>query len=140
MNNVIAYTDGASSGNPGPSGWAVLINGELISDWVECATNNQMELFAAYQAVCHCPTETNLTIITDSKLVQNLLSGRWRTEKEWLADIVRDFRMLIRSKQIRVAIERVKGHSDCEENVRVDRAAVANRKIAKSAVLARAQT
>ncbi len=45
---VIIYTDGACSGNPGKGGWgAILIYGEVekqISGAEEVTTNNQMEL------------------------------------------------------------------------------------------------
>ncbi len=45
---VVIYTDGACSGNPGKGGWgAILIYGDVekqISGAEEITTNNQMEL------------------------------------------------------------------------------------------------
>lgn len=46
MRKIVVYTDGASAGNPGPSGWAFLMQGTLTSGSVVRATNNQMELLA----------------------------------------------------------------------------------------------
>ena len=52
---LIIYTDGACSGNPGPGGWGVLMqfNGiekELCGGEAE-TTNNRMELMAAIEAL-----------------------------------------------------------------------------------------
>ncbi len=49
---IIAYTDGACSGNPGPGGWGVVLeysdgSREEISGGAADTTNNQMELTAA---------------------------------------------------------------------------------------------
>ncbi|MEC8545737.1 MAG: RNase H family protein, partial [Pseudomonadota bacterium] len=44
------FTDGACSGNPGPGGWGVLIDGpdgaRDLSGGAPSTTNNQMELMA----------------------------------------------------------------------------------------------
>ena len=45
------FTDGACSGNPGPGGWAWIMEGGNFSSGNEKQTTNQrMELTAAYQA------------------------------------------------------------------------------------------
>ena len=55
MTEVVIYTDGACSGNPGPGGWGVVLQWqgkekELYgSD--PLTTNNRMELMAAIQAL-----------------------------------------------------------------------------------------
>ena len=60
MNEIIAYTDGACSGNPGPGGWGVVLraesNEEVIKERLLCGgsyetTNNRMELTAAIEAL-----------------------------------------------------------------------------------------
>ncbi len=52
---VVIYTDGACSGNPGPGGWgAVLIHGSTekeVCGGEPDTTNNRMELMAAIQAL-----------------------------------------------------------------------------------------
>ena len=54
MKNVILYTDGACSGNPGPGGWAAILrygeNERTLSGGEAETTNNRMELHR--QPVC----------------------------------------------------------------------------------------
>jgi len=51
----LAYTDGSSRGNPGPSGWATIVmNSEKVreySGFSERSTNNQMEMYAVLYAM-----------------------------------------------------------------------------------------
>ena len=55
MKQVIIYTDGACSGNPGPGGWgAVLKYGAYereLSGGEASTTNNRMELTAVIEAL-----------------------------------------------------------------------------------------
>ncbi|HSV01960.1 MAG TPA: ribonuclease HI [Phenylobacterium sp.] len=77
---VVIYTDGACSGNPGPGGWgAVLISrgrekelwgGELAT------TNNRMELMAAIQALEALRRPCKVEMHTDSRYVQQGI-GEW---------------------------------------------------------------
>ena len=52
------YTDGACIGNPGPGGWAAIINKnnkkEEIFGGEKLTTNNRMELTAAIKALEYC--------------------------------------------------------------------------------------
>lgn len=52
---IVIYTDGGCSGNPGPGGWgAVILDGSneaQISGGESCTTNNRMELLAAINAL-----------------------------------------------------------------------------------------
>lgn len=52
---LVIYTDGACSGNPGPGGWGVLMRfGEAEKELFggeEDTTNNRMELMAAIKAI-----------------------------------------------------------------------------------------
>ena len=54
MTEVVIYTDGACSGNPGPGGWGVVLqwNGTVkeLHGGEPQTTNNRMELTAAIQA------------------------------------------------------------------------------------------
>ena len=47
-----------------------------IQDSFEYATNNEMELYAIFQAVEHAPSQAHLSITTDSKLCVKLLTGQ----------------------------------------------------------------
>ena len=72
------YTDGAAKGNPGPAGWAavfILKDKEFeIGGGVPHATNNQMELTAAIEALKYTKKISRATldiieIVSDSKYV-----------------------------------------------------------------------
>ena len=79
MNEVIIYTDGGCSGNPGPGGWGVVVifNGEArqLSGGEKNTTNNRMELTAAINAlsiVKNTPDFKNhkITVNIDSQYVK----------------------------------------------------------------------
>ncbi len=70
---IIAYTDGACSGNPGPGGWGVWLRAgkhekELCGGELE-TTNQRMELQAAIEALKALKRPSAITIFTDSKYV-----------------------------------------------------------------------
>jgi len=71
---VVIYTDGACSGNPGPGGWgAVLLSGphrKEICGGELATTNNRMELMAAIQALESLKKPCKVEVHTDSKYVQ----------------------------------------------------------------------
>ena len=73
--NVIIYTDGACSGNPGPGGWgAVLFYGSAqkeISGYVADTTNNRMELQAAIEALASLRRPMEVELYTDSRYVRD---------------------------------------------------------------------
>ena len=72
---IIAYTDGACSGNPGPGGWGVvLIEGDKrteLKGGERATTNNRMELLAAMKALETAPDGAPVTLYTDSQYVKN---------------------------------------------------------------------
>ena len=51
VKEVIAYTDGACSGNPGPGGWGVVLRykdrSAELAGYESDTTNNRLELMAA---------------------------------------------------------------------------------------------
>ena len=80
MHNLVAYTDGACSGNPGPGGWGVVLQArsgsqltkqsELYGGAAE-TTNNRMELVAAISALDALSRHSQITIVTDSVYVKD---------------------------------------------------------------------
>ncbi|MCF6304833.1 MAG: ribonuclease HI [Rhodobacteraceae bacterium] len=84
---LIAYTDGACSGNPGPGGWGALLiareNGvilkqkELFGGEAD-TTNNRMELLAAINALNAMKKPSTMTVITDSAYVKDGIT-KWIT-------------------------------------------------------------
>jgi ribonuclease HI len=87
MTELLAYTDGACSGNPGPGGWGVLMRAteagatlreRELSGGEAMTTNNRMELMAAISALESLTRPAEITIVTDSAYVKNGIT-------EWLA-------------------------------------------------------
>lgn len=91
MKEIIIYTDGACSGNPGPGGWGALMmwgeHEKEISGGAFDATNNQMELMAAIEALKALKGASRVTLHTDSVYVRdgitiwihNWKKNGWRT-------------------------------------------------------------
>ena len=138
---VLAYTDGACSGNPGPGGWGVLLQAfrgsELIRERELCGgetqtTNNRMELTAAIEALQALKHPTEITIRTDSEYVRNGITSwiqgwkakNWRRGKNKPvknADLWKRLDELAGRHVVRW--EWVKGHADNPGNERADRLA-----------------
>ena len=81
---IVAYTDGSSLGNPGPGGFGcILLETEKkvkkeISQGFRLTTNNRMELLAVITALETLKfTNTEITIVTDSKYVVDAVEKRW---------------------------------------------------------------
>lgn len=77
---IVAYTDGSCLTNPGFAGWGVYMRrrhpstGKMqcrkFAGAHPCATNNQMELQGAIEAVKRTPSTCSLIVVTDSQYVQ----------------------------------------------------------------------
>jgi ribonuclease HI len=83
MKKVIVHSDGACHGNPGPGGWAAVLEyGQQrreISGGVPATTNNRMELQAAIEALNALKEPCGVEFYTDSEYVKNGVMG-------WLAN------------------------------------------------------
>jgi len=79
---IVIYTDGACSGNPGPGGWgAILTFGEHEKELYggeKDTTNNRMELTAAIRALEALKRPVPVTLYTDSQYLRKGIT-------EWLA-------------------------------------------------------
>lgn len=141
--NIIVYTDGACSGNPGPGGWAAVIISEKneisISGGEKTTTNNRMELCAAIFALEKIAAtdewaRQKIHVFIDSQYVKNGITewikkwkiNGWRTASKkpiknqelWLQlDAV--------TQNLDVHWEWVKGHSGNKYNELCDMLAVA---------------
>jgi len=112
------YTDGASSGNPGPSGIGILLiygeNKKKISKYIGNATNNIAEL-TAIKVGLETLTRTDLPvrIFSDSSYAIGLLTKNWKPKKN--QDLINSIRQLM-DKFSDLAFIKVKGHSGIKEN------------------------
>jgi len=117
-NCIKIYTDGASSGNPGPSGIGILlIYGEKkkeISKYIGLATNNIAELTAIKIALEELKRhDLPVRIFSDSSYSIGLLTKGWKPQKN--RKLVSDIRKLT-DKFSDLSFIKVKGHSGIKEN------------------------
>jgi len=80
MEEIVIYTDGGCSGNPGPGGWGIVVIADgvakQLSGGEKLTTNNRMELTAAIMAltVIHNTdgfAQRPVTVNIDSQYVKN---------------------------------------------------------------------
>ncbi|MGN6179589.1 MAG: ribonuclease HI [Mucilaginibacter sp.] len=129
------YTDGASSGNPGPGGYGVILRSgqhyKELSAGYRKTTNNRMELLAVIKALEALKNlNQTVTIHSDSKYVIDAIEKRW--VHGWVAKGFKDkknkdlwLRYLELSKLHRINFVWVRGHNGHPENERCDQLAVA---------------
>jgi len=117
------YTDGSSSGNPGPSGWAILVDSEIYSGGLLHATNNEAELYAVYQAVVHASDYTKIICFTDSRVVCGWINMGWAMNNKQIKDLYNLITMTCVAKHIILRCRKVKGHEFNYQNNLVDHAA-----------------
>jgi ribonuclease HI len=87
---VLVWTDGACSGNPGPGGWAAIVvepgGGAVeLSGGESRTTNNRMEYTAALEGLRSLPPGSTACIVTDSRLMLDSMTkwiAGWR-RKGW---------------------------------------------------------
>ena len=81
MKEVIIYTDGACSGNPGPGGWGAILmykDKKLeLSGYEAHTTNNRMELLAPIQALSRLKEPCAVKVYSDSAYLVNAFKQRW---------------------------------------------------------------
>jgi ribonuclease HI len=122
--HVLLYSDGSCLGNPGPGGYAavlqagahekVLIGGEAHT------TNNRMELTAVLEGLKALKRRCQVTVVTDSQYAATILNnGRAKAN----LDLVQQVRQL--SRQHDINVRQIRGHKGHEMNERCDRLAVA---------------
>jgi len=116
------FTDGASSGNPGPSGIGVVLRfGEHekeISEYIGMATNNVAELRAIQAGLLALKnTDLPVRIFTDSNYAYGILALGWKAtaNKELVESIKKKMKKFKNLK-----IVKVKGHAGETDNERAD--------------------
>ncbi len=141
MKKVNIYSDGACSGNPGPGGYAVILeyNGtELeLSGGEENTTNNRMELMGVITGLESLKEPCEVTIVSDSKYVVDAFNKKWIDsweKKDWKKSdgkpvLNKDLwqRLLISVNKHKVKFVHILGHNGHEYNERCDKLAVMER-------------
>jgi len=119
---ICIYTDGASSGNPGPSGIGILLrfgkHEKEISKYIGIATNNIGELEAIRTGLLAIKdTGLPVRIFTDSRYAYGVLALGWKARKNQA--IIKSIKnIVLKFKDLKFI--KVKGHAGHEGNERAD--------------------
>ena len=134
MDEVIIYTDGACSGNPGPGGWGSILmykdNKKEISGGKLDTTNNVMELTAVIEGLKLLKFPCKVKLYSDSAYVVNAFNEKWiygwikngwkNSSKEPVKNKELCQELYDLTKVHEVEFIKVKGHADNEYNNRCD--------------------
>lgn len=133
MKEILIYTDGACSGNPGPGGWGALLvyegSRKTISGGEKETTNNRMEMLAAIKALKQLTSSCKGILYTDSKYLQQGVNSwmpkwklnNWRSSNKQQVkniDLWQELDEELTKHQIK--LEWVKAHNGHPENELVD--------------------
>lgn len=132
---IYLFTDGASSGNPGPGGYGAILKcagkEKEMSGGFAMTTNNRMELLAVIMGLEAVKWKNaEITVVSDSSYVVNSVQKGWvfNWEKKGFAKAKNSdlwIRFLKIYRQHKVSFRWIKGHSGHPENERCDALAVA---------------
>ena len=121
MSDLVAYVDGGSFGNPGPSGIGVVIDGSAdgtirIAKWIGCQDNNVAEYVALLEALqCALGLQAKtLHVFSDSEVVVRQMRGEYRCRSPRLYSLNWICRKLTRSLDF--SISHVPRESNTEAN------------------------
>ena len=138
MKEVIIYTDGACSGNPGPGGWAAMLlyddQERTLTGSARDTTNNRMEMRAALEALRALTEPCVVKLHTDSAYLarafnegwlENWQNNGWKTSSKNPVQNKDLWKQLLEeTDRHEVEWVKVKGHADDPLNNRVDELAV----------------
>ena len=143
IKTVEIFTDGACSGNPGPSGYGVVLRygktEKELSGGDANTTNNRMELLGVITALEALKEPCQVVLTTDSRYVVDSVTKGWVyswKKKNWIKSDKKPAlnvdlweRLLPLLEKHKVTFNWVKGHAGHPENERCDRLAVEQRDI-----------
>jgi ribonuclease HI len=135
---VVIYTDGACSGNPGPGGYGVVLlfghHRKEISGGRKNTTNNRMELMAAIEGLRCLKTPCKVTLFSDSQYMVQSIRQRWvykwqaqgwmRNKKEHALNVDLWKQLIPLLEKHDVDFRWTRGHAGNSENERCDVLAV----------------
>lgn len=137
LKKVEIWTDGACSFNPGPGGWASILNykgiEKIISGGNKETTNNVMELTAVIEGLKTLKEPCEVTLYSDSSYVVKAIEENWletwkkngfktankkpvKNQQLW-----EELDLLLMKHSVRFI--HVKGHADNENNNKCDKIA-----------------
>ena len=119
---VSMFVDGSCLGNPGPGGWAAILqcgqHEKEVVGGTDHTTNNRMELTAVIEGLKALTRRCQVTVVTDSQYVATILNGGKAKANR---DLVYEVRT--QARQHEVIVQQVRGHSGHEMNELADQLA-----------------
>jgi ribonuclease HI len=138
LKEINLYTDGASSGNPGPGGYGVILKyldkEKELSGGFRKTTNNRMELMAVIEGLKSLKEKCKVNIHSDSKYIVDAVEQEWiykwkslgwkRNKRQKLLnpDLWKVLFDLLQKHEVKLFW--VRGHNGHPENQRCDYLAV----------------
>lgn len=132
--SIEIFTDGASRGNPGPGGYAAILNfknhQKKIYAGFRLTTNNRMELMAVIKALESLKTNNIAVLVyTDSKYIVDAVNKKWMFKwknKNWTNANPDLWKILytLYNKFKDIKFVWIKGHNGNLNNEECDRLAV----------------
>ena len=143
--DVILYTDGACSGNPGPGGWAAILKDpatgkvKKLTGHEPATTNNRMELTAVIEGLralkaskrwrVHLVSDSEYVIHGLTQWIDDWIAHNWRRGKKAGSPPVKNVDLWktlhALTERYDMTYEHVLGHAGHPENEECDRLAVA---------------
>ena len=129
---IVAYCDGGSRGNPGPSGFGVYIQDDAgavlaeLSQYLGKHTNNFAEYSALLAALefAIAKGHSSLRVVSDSELMVKQIKGQYRVNSPELRPLYEEARRRITQLerfQIQHVLREKNRHADRLANVAMDR-------------------
>ncbi len=119
---VSMFVDGSCLGNPGPGGWAAILqcgqHEKEVVGGADHTTNNRMELTAVLEGLKALTRRCQVTVVTDSQYVATILNGGKAKANR---DLV--YEVQAQARHHEVTVQQVRGHNGHEMNELADQLA-----------------
>ena len=139
LRRVTIHTDGSCLGNPGPGGFAAILEyrgqERELSGGFRRTTNNRMEILAVIAGLEALTEPCSVTVYSDSRYVVDAIEKGWtrkwkangwmRNKRERAVNPDLWDRLLTALEKHEVELKWVRGHAGNAGNMRADRLAVA---------------
>lgn len=136
MKKVIIYTDGSCLGNPGPGGWAAILelagsgHRREIGGGYRLTTNNRMEILAAIMGLSALKEPCLVSLQSDSRYLCDSVNKGWlrnwqarnwvKTDKKAVLNVDLWQRLIPLLDAHKVAFEWLEGHAGHQWNEKCD--------------------
>ena len=137
MKEVLIYTDGACSGNPGAGGYCAILNYQgvekVVSGGEKLTTNNRMEMLAVINGIKALKEPCIVKVVSDSQYVVSAFTNGWiyswqlngwkTANKKEVKNVDLWEELIALTKIHQIEFIKTLGHADDELNNRCDKIA-----------------